>query len=438
MMVASGTAQPVSLRAYSLLTRCLSPLVGPHLRRRAARGKEDAHRLEERYGRASIERPAGRLVWLHAASVGETISILPLVNKIAAIDGTSVLVTSGTVTSATLMKRRLPKSAFHQYAPLDHPSYVKRFIEHWQPDVAVWVESELWPNLLHQTSGAGIPCVLLNARMSEKSARGWSRFPELSSHLLSRFSACLAQDGASADRLISIGARNVEVMGNLKLASPALPFDDAERARLEAEIEGRPVWVAASTHPGEDEVVLKAHRRILENIPDVLTIIVPRHPERGDDIATLISQNSFSFSRRSQQNPIDLGKSIYLADTLGELGLIYAISKVAFVGGSFVPHGGQNPLEPARSDCIVLVGPYTDNFAAVVKEMTEYEAIGVVSDADSLAQRIVYFLEREPERQEQAHRALKVATASNKVQETAYNTIVSYLNAVGQSGKEGI
>ena len=426
-MTARVSSPPLSLRAYDVLTRCMGLYVGRHLRRRVAIGKEDPQRLSERYGKASLPRPPGTLVWFHVASVGESLSILKLMERLCQETDAHFLVTSGTVTSANIMAKRLPDRAMHQYVPLDHPAYVTAFLKHWSPDLAIWVESELWPNLVHLTSQRQIPCVLLNARMSNKSARSWKMVPGLGSHLLSRFKECLAQDDISAERLLSLGAQSVSVTGNLKLASGALPFDDAERARLETEIGGRPVWVAASTHAGEEEIVIEAHRQIADTVSDLLTIIVPRHPDRGDEVAALLVRDGLKFARRSQQDPIDLSKNIYLADTLGELGLIYALAKVAFVGGSLVPHGGQNPLEPARSDCAIVTGPHTDNFESIVGDLLDAQGAKIVTDSKTLAIAVAALIQDEAGRQEKALQALKVATKANRVLDTIIEKIKYHL-----------
>lgn len=433
----SRPSVPISLRVYRAITYGAGPLVGGHLSRRIERGKEDPNRIRERYGEAKLKKPAGRLVWLHAASIGESISVLPLIARLTEHPDVTVLVTSGTTTSANLMADRLPAGrAIHQYVPLDHPKFVSKFLDHWKPDMAIWVESELWPNLIHATATQNIPCLLVNARMSARSARNWSYLRGMSRYLLGSFVRCLAQDEATGTRLVNLGARSVEVVGNLKLASPTLPFDDIERARLDLEIAGRPVWVAASTHPGEDEIVLEAHRQVSSEIPDVLTIIVPRHPERGKAIADLVGSTEITVAQRSKQDSLDLRTSIYLADTLGELGLIYGLSKVAFVGGSLVPHGGQNPLEPARCDCAILVGPYTDNFSVVIEDLKTDGAVDVVSDAASLARTVITLLTDENTRQERAQKALKIATVATKVQDLVVLE-VEHLLPGNSSGGDG-
>ncbi len=362
-------------------TTALAPVLPMHLRRRVARGKEIADRLPERYG-LHAERPAGRLLWLHAASVGETLSVLPLIEALAAADpALTILLTTGTVTSATLLGRRLPAGlaprVLHRFVPLDVPRWVARFLDGWRPDAAVLVESELWPNMIAATAARGIPLALINGRMSERSARWWGRAPGLARSLLSKFRVVLGQTEADAGRFRALGAAGAACWGNLKYAAPPLPVEDAERRRLAALIGDRPVFLAASTHPGEEAIVIAAHRRIAAPHPGLLTVIVPRHPERGAEVAALGA--GLVVARRATGEDPSADTAVYVADTLGELGLFYRLARLAFVGGSLVPHGGQNPLEPARLHCPVLTGPHTWNFAEILARL---EAVGGVTRID--------------------------------------------------------
>ncbi|HWA29537.1 MAG TPA: 3-deoxy-D-manno-octulosonic acid transferase [Rhizomicrobium sp.] len=352
-------APPLGLAAYRLATMALAPAVPFFLRQRALRGKEDTTRMRERLGYASINRPHGRLVWIHGASVGESMAALPLVDAFLKA-GENVLVTSGTVTSAKMMAERLPGHAIHQYAPVDTPAATARFLAHWKPDAALFVESELWPNLLYRAAGQGVKLALVNGRMSERSFRGWSRAKGVASSLLSLFDICLMQDDGSADRLRRLGAPRVDVSGSLKADAPPLPADEAKLAELRAAVGSRPVLLAAQTHPGEDETVLPAHDMLRADRPDLLTIIVPRHVERGADIAMLCG--SRPARRRSQGEMPDAQTAVYVADTMGELGLFYRLTPFCFVGGTLVPVGGHNPLEAARLHCGVLFGPHTQSF----------------------------------------------------------------------------
>ncbi len=359
-------------RAWAGATAAGAPLLRAHLRWRAARGKEVAERLGERRGEGAA-RPAGRLLWLHAASVGETLSLLPLLEALTArAPDLSVLVTTGTVTAAALLAQRLPPALAgrveHRFAPLDVPRWVERFLAGWRPDAGALVESELWPNLIRAARRRGVPLALVNARLSERSARRWRRWaPGLAREMLSAFSPVLAQTPADAARLGALGARLALCLGNLKDAAPPLPADPAELARLRDAAAGRPVFLAASTHPGEEAVVLEAHRRAAARVPGLLTVIAPRHPHRGPAVAA--EARGLAVARRAAGEAPGAGTAVYVADTLGELGLLYRLAGVCLVGGSLVPHGGQNPQEPARLGCPILLGPHTANFAEPVARL---------------------------------------------------------------------
>ncbi len=360
------TPRPLGLLAYKYATAALSPAVPLLLRQRASRGKEDTARMAERLGRASRQRPEGTLIWIHGASVGETMAALALVDALMKT-GAHILVTSGTVTSAHIMAERLPDGAIHQFAPVDTPAAIGRFLDHWKPQVALFVDSELWPNMILSARERGVRLALINARMSERSFAGWQHAPKSASTLLNAFDACLAQDDEIANRLRRLGACEVQVSGSLKADAPPLPADPAELERLRAAVGGRPVLLAASTHPGEDETVLPAHDRLRQKFPSLLTILVPRHPRRGPELEMLCGTRKCA--RRSTGGRIAGDTAVYVADTIGELGLFYRLAPFAFMGGSLIPHGGQNPLEPARLDCAVMAGPHTENFR------TPYEAI---------------------------------------------------------------
>ena len=381
--------------AWGRAAAAAAPALLPYLRWRASHGKEVAARLPERRGEGSA-RPPGRLLWLHAASVGETLSLLPLLDALAArAPDLGLLVTTGTVTSAELLARRLPAALAgrvqHRFAPLDVPRWVERFLAAWRPDAGALVESELWPNLIRAVRRRRLPLALVNARLSERSARRWRRWaPGLARELLSAFAPVLAQTPADAARFGELGAGLALCLGNLKDAAPPLPADPAELARLRAAVGGRPVFLAASTHPGEEAIVLAAHRRMAASgLPDLLTVIVPRHPHRGPAVAA--DADGLAVRRRAAAGPEALrpvpgpDTAVYVADTLGELGLFYRLAGACLVGGSLVPHGGQNPLEPARLGCPVLLGPYTANFAAIVARLLAAGGAARVEGADPAA-----------------------------------------------------
>jgi 3-deoxy-D-manno-octulosonic-acid transferase len=379
-----------------LLARLLAPLLPAYLRRRVAKGKEIAERLAERQGHGAA-RPAGRLIWCHAASNGETLSLLPLMEALAKQDqALSFLVTTGTVTSARLLEQRLPPELVprtqHRFLPLDVPRWVARFLDGWRPDLAVIVESELWPNMLAAADSQGVPMALVNARMSARSARGWGWVPGFARALLGRFALILAQTEADAARFATLAERPVPCWGNLKYAAPPLPADTAELARLTLTWEGRLVWLAASTHPGEDEIILAAHRLLAPDHPGLLTVIVPRHPQRGPDIAALAGD--LPVARRGAGQEAGQGVAVYVADTLGELGLFYRLARVALIGGSLVPHGGQNPLEAARLGCPIITGPHHFNFGEIITRLSAAHALVETPDGPGAAQALAATLSR--------------------------------------------
>lgn len=376
------------------------------LRRRALRGKEVAARLPEREGIDGSARPGGRLVWLHAASVGESQSVLPVVAELAAA-GVAVLITTGTVTSAALLAPALaPGRVLHRFVPLDVPRWAGRFLDHWRPDAAAFVESELWPNLLAACGARGVPLMLVNARMSASSLRGWQRAPGFARQVIGAFDVVHPQSAADAERLRSLGARRVDTPGNLKLAAPPLPVDAAELARLRALLGGRPVWLAASTHPGEEEVAAAVHRALAPTRPGLLTIIAPRHPDRGAALAASLGATLVAV-RRAQDPPAE---GLWIVDTMGELGLLYRLAPVVFVGRSLVGQGGQNPLEPARLGCAIAMGPHTANFVDAVRRLGDAGALATVGDAAALADWVGAMLDDPGRRAAQGIAAQQVAS----------------------------
>ncbi len=383
----SQTAMGGLLRLYPFVTRLLEPAVPTLLRKRVKAGKEDPARLGERRGEPGLPRPGtGPLVWVHSASVGEALSVLPLIGRLLEDNpDLHVLATTATVTSAAILKERLPDRAMHQFVPLDHPRYVDRFLEAWRPDLALWVESEFWPNLLHRTARRGVPVVLVNARVSERSFKSWNRFPSSSRGLLNQFSACLAQDDIVAGRLEALGAKQVQVTGNLKFASPPLPADGDDLEHLGAALAGRPVLLAASTHD-EEQTIARAHTLLAKNHPDLITIIAPRQPSRGAEIARELRLLDLHVAQRSESEKVERETGIYLADTIGEMGLFFRLADVAFLGRSLVEMGGSNPLEAARLECAILHGPYIGNFSAVYQDLSAAGAARSVTGAEDLAE----------------------------------------------------
>jgi 3-deoxy-D-manno-octulosonic-acid transferase len=361
---------PLSLIGYRWASFLATPLAGPILTMRLRRGKEDSRRVGERRGLSGLARPPGPLVWLHGASVGEANVLLPFVERITRM-GATALVTTTTVTSAAMLAQRLPAGALHQYAPLDSPVFVRRFIKRWRPDAALVAESELWPNMIVELKRSKSRLAMINGRISERSFRRWGRAPRFIAALLAEFDVCLARSEADGDRLSALGAPNVLVAGDIKCDAPTLPADRRELAELAGLTSGRQMWIAASTHEGEELIAAAAHKRLARVFPDALTLIAPRHPERGEWILRQLEGEGLSCALRSRGETIGPGTAVYICDTIGELGLFYRLAGVVFVGKSFVAGGGQNPIEPARLASAVLHGPMVANFADAYAALDE-------------------------------------------------------------------
>lgn len=377
-----------------------APGIGWWLRRRVARGKEDLVRLHERFGYASAHRPPGPLIWAHAASVGEAMAVLPLLQALlTARADLHVLLTTGTVTSAKLVAERGGPRLIHHYVPVDLPTPAQRFLKHWRPELVLWMESEFWPGLLGALKKRGVPVLLLNARISDRSFPRWRRARGTARWLLGHFAALYARSREDAERLIALGAppAAVQEAGNLKQAAPPLPADAAELARWQTLLGDRPRWLAVSLHPGEAAAVAIAHRAAAAGIPGLLTLIVPRHPERGEAIADELRQAGLRVALRSRAEPPE--GDVYIANTLGELGLWCRLSPVAFLGGSLIPHGGQNPLEPARLGCAILFGPQMFNFRDDASGLLAAQAAETVADGAALGAALTALLQ-DPARQD--------------------------------------
>lgn len=391
---------PLTLLAYRRLMSAATPLAPLLLKRRLKRGREHPVRLPERRGEATIARPDGPLVWMHGASVGELLAVFPLIELVRAQE-LRVLVTSGTVTSATLAKERLPGDVIHQFLPLDAPRFVFRFLDHWRPNLGLFIESDLWPNLIVASSKSKIPLILVNGRMSEQSFLGWRSLPKTAASLLGKFDLGLAQSALDAERFRQLGMTDMHVTGNLKLDVPAPPVDPEKLKAMQAAIVGRPIFAAASTHPGEEIAVIETHRRLREKFPRLLTIIVPRHPSRGRGILDLALAAGLRPMLRSSGVLPEPSSDVYVADTIGELGLVYRVAPIVFMGGSLVEHGGQNPIEAVKLGASILHGPHIWNFTEIyaaldaargAEEISSPGQLAAVASgwlADNLARRVV-------------------------------------------------
>ena len=404
------------LAIYRAATAAAAPLIRWYLQRRIRAGKEDPARLSERFGRASVARPPGRLVWLHAASVGESLSALPLIEALLAGHPTvRILVTTGTLTSAQMLAKRLPERAIHQFVPVDNPAWVRRFLDHWRPDLALWIESELWLNLLDLTQDRGIPTGLLNGRLSQRSYRRWRVCGGILKPILRRFAVCLAQNADQVDRFSGLGAANARTVGNLKYAAKPLAADNAALTALQQATGKRPLWLAASTHSGEEALVGQAHRSLKTRWPDLLTLIAPRHPKRATEIAAELSALGLQVRQRSNGDLPSADTDVYLADTLGELGLFYRLAEISFVGGSFSGHGGHNPIEPARLGSAILYGPDMGNFSEVAASLEAGGAGLRLAEPGALEREVDRLLGDPSERQRLVRAAGRVAEAESDV-----------------------
>jgi 3-deoxy-D-manno-octulosonic-acid transferase len=372
---------------------------------------------------------------MHAASVGEATSLLPLMARMHQLwPGHAILLTTGTVTSARVMAERLPEGAFHQYAPVDRMAYVRRFLNHWRPDLAVWAESEFWPNMVCETARRGIPLILVQGRISTRSYAGWRRHHRLIRRLLSTFTLCLGQTEADAERLRALGAAHAECRGNLKYGAPPLPARADALIEMERNFQGRPRWLAASTHPGEEEIAGEVHRRLRDRRKDLLTIIVPRHPERGPAIATVLGGSGLTVARRAAGEPVTPETEVYIADTIGELGLFYRLAPIAFIGKSLAAEGGQNPLEAAQLGCAIVHGPHMANFAQIVDRLAEAGASVGVANAEELAAVVLRLLADDGERARRAAAARAVAAAEAGVLDAVVDVIAPFMDATSRGG----
>ena len=376
------------LKFYRGLSYLSYPFVDRLLKKRLQKGKEHPTRQNERRGRSVFPRPNTRLIWIHGASVGECLSTMPLIHRLAKLPNTTVMVTSGTVTSAEVMARRLPKEgAFHQFVPVDYPTFTRRFIEHFHPDLAIFIESDFWPNLLMDTHKAGIPMILLNGRISDRSFKAWQKLPFFIRPLLRLFALTLGQSEEDARRLRVLGSPKTLSVGNIKFAATVSPFDENELTQMRNAIGSRFCWVAGSTHDNEEEQEADIHLRIKEKYPDVLTIMAPRHPERADAIEKMLQSKGLTVHRRSRGE--DVNADVYIADTVGDMGLIYRLAPLVFVGGSLVPFGGQNMLEPMQAGACTFIGPYAFNFREIVAKAKKACALIEVQDKDELAKQLL-------------------------------------------------
>ncbi len=376
---------------YRVFGAVFYPFAGPLLRARARRGKEDRSRRAERYGYAGRDRPEGPLIWFHAASVGESLAIMPLIKRMESF-GINMVLTTGTVTSASLAEDRLSERTIHQYIPMDLSRAVQRFLDHWTPDLAIFAESEIWPTTIQELANRNVPQLLVNARMSDRSNKRWLKRPALAEAIFGQLSQVVAQSQLDGDRFRALGAPWVTVVGNLKIDVEAPVADEHQLRNLRKTVSGRPTWIAVSTHKGEEEIVAQVHKMVSAHTKGLLTILVPRHPDRGEEILTLLQETNLKTVTRSSGKPIQADTDVFLGDTIGEMGLYLQLSEIAFMGKSLASEGGQNPIEPAMTGAAILSGRFVQNFRETYQSLIDAGGARLVRDEKMLASHVLHLL----------------------------------------------
>ncbi|MDO4161678.1 MAG: 3-deoxy-D-manno-octulosonic acid transferase [Pseudomonadota bacterium] len=415
---------------YNTLVRTLYPLViRRYIEKRKKMGKEDVKRFNERIGRPTKPRPEGRLIWLHGASVGESISMLPLINRLLELyPDAHVMVTTGTTTSAEVMAKRLPERAFHQYLPIDNPVFSARFVRHWQPTIALWFESEFWPAMLSTIKRRNIPLILINGRISNKSFKRWQQFDFIIKELLDCFTACLGQSEEDAYRLRALGAKDAMCLGNLKYAGLPIPVDENKKREIQEKIGERAVWLVSSTHHDEEAKIGRFLKDLEAKHQGLLTIIAPRHPNRGTEIRDVLRDTyGLKTALRSANEEIGEDTEVYIADTIGEMGIWYELCPIVFIGGSLIPHGGQNFMEPSRCRDAVIVGPHMHNFTDAMNRAKRADGVIQVNDVIDLIDMVNQLLDNKELLEAKRSLAYNWATSEAKVLDGIAEKIQGYM-----------
>lgn len=419
------------IRLYTILFTLAIPLVLLRLLWRGIKAPAYWQRWLERFGASPNLSSQTATIWIHAVSVGEVEACRPLVKTLRAeFPQHQLLITTMTPTGSERVKLLFADSVTHCYLPYDLPFAINRFLNKIKPQFGIIMETEIWPNLLLCCEQKNIPLVLANARMSERSAKRYSRLANFTKIILNSLQLIAAQGQQDRQRFYDLGAdiKKVHAIGNLKyeINLPASLKEQAEAMRNMWD-NNRPVWIAASTHEGEDEIVLNASRQIRAQFPDLLLIIVPRHPERFDRVTALTQRAGFKTLRRSEYRPCSSDVQVLVVDTMGELPLFYAASDVAFVGGSLVPHGGHNLLEPAALGRAVITGPHYFNFNEITTQFIEAEAAIQVIDTQSLADTVINLLENAQQRAQMGEAGLQLIANSQGASMRLVNLIKHHL-----------
>lgn len=372
------------------------PLLWRKLQKRIRAGKEDASRIDERQGHSKIKRPDGKLIMVHASSVGETISVMPLVKRLRELHPEiNILITTNTMTSAQLLKERYSDVDFiHQYIVWDYPDWVRAFLDHWKPDSIILVESEIWPTFIIEAKKRDINISLINARISERSYNRWLRFSKTARQIFSSLDLILVQSNSDGEKFSKLGGENVVNRGNLKMVSPPLTYDKNELSELADKLRHKNIILAASTHDKEEIMLAQILHNLYEKYPHVFLIIVPRHPERLENILSDLEPYNYHIAVRSRGDEIKQNTNIYIADTIGELGLFYALSPISIIGKSIINHGGQNPLESMRLHSVPIIGPNMENFVEVCDQMKKEQTVIQVETPDDLEEVLLSMIDK--------------------------------------------
>ncbi len=422
-------------KTYKTLTNITEPLFKHCIHMRLKKGKEDANRLNERFGQPQKARPDGKLIWFHAASVGEAVTLLALINKISdEHDDINLMLTTGTVTSANMIAKKLPKNAFHQYIPVDVSKWTESFLDYWKPDMVIWSESDFWPNILDGVNKRNIPTVLVNAIVSEEAFKTWNIFAKgFAKKMLGVFDLCLAQDDDEANRLTKLGAINVKTSTSLKYAADILSYDEKKLAELKTSIGDRPYILWASTHKGEEEIACEVHANLTKDVPNLLTIILPRHPARKEEIVEKLEKSGLTFNCRSDDTMPRKENDIYLADTLGETGLFYSLKPIFINGGTFVPIGGHNIIEPAMFGCPIFYGPDMSTCIAIHNDFAAQDASMQVASPEELQEVLLKAFKNPKEFNSMGERAKTLAQEKSHVIDEIMSDINPFINKALQN-----
>lgn len=416
-------------KVYRALSYAAEPFLKIHVIKRIKKGKEEAERINERFGISSLSREEGALIWLHAASVGESLAALPLISKIIEEYKVKVMVTTGTVTSAKLMKDKLPVGAFHQYIALDNPKWVRNFLNHWKPSLVLWTESEFWPNILTEIKERKIPALLLNVRISGKSYNKWKFAKGFISEILEAFSLCMGPR-TEIEKLIQLGAKNAQVCDNIKYCTKAQAFSEDSLNELQKSIGSRHIVLWSSTHRGEEDIAVSIHKELLKDFPDIMTIILPRHPNRKEEIKELLAKSGMKAKFRSNQELPSAEDSFYVADTMGETGLLYKLCNICVMGGSFAEIGGHNIIEPAHFGCKIFYGPSMFNFATIKEDFEERKASLSVNTPEEMAEKLKEALKTPENFSKMGEEAMKLAKEKEKIMDNIMERIAPFIKFV--------